>query len=93
MCQANVVVDKVETDEPIENFQKDLCYISKFFFLNRNFFNCEELIVNKYFLCLFVFTLLSALIGLRTSGVRIVSISVVTKVPHNGCRPKRRPRK
>ncbi|XP_065943252.1 uncharacterized protein [Magallana gigas] len=35
----------------------------------------------------------SALIGLRTSGVRIVSISEVTKIPHNGCRPKRRPRK
>lgn len=49
MCQAHVVVDKVETDEPIENFQNDLCYIFKFFFLNRNVFNWEELIVNKYF--------------------------------------------
>ncbi|XP_048734613.1 30S ribosomal protein S11-like [Ostrea edulis] len=35
----------------------------------------------------------SALLGLRTSGVRIVSISDVTKTPHNGCRPRSKPRK
>ncbi|XP_061174199.1 small ribosomal subunit protein uS11-like [Saccostrea echinata] len=35
----------------------------------------------------------SALLGLRTSGVRVVSITDVTKIPHNGCRPRKRPRK
>ncbi|XP_022328718.2 small ribosomal subunit protein uS11-like isoform X1 [Crassostrea virginica] len=35
----------------------------------------------------------SALLGLQTTGVRIVSISDITKVPYNGCRPRRKPRK
>ena len=34
----------------------------------------------------------SAIRGLQTAGLEITSISDVTPVPHNGCRPPKRPR-
>lgn len=34
----------------------------------------------------------AAVKGLRTSGLKITLLSDITPVPHNGCRPKRKPR-
>lgn len=35
----------------------------------------------------------AAVKGLASSGLRVTMIADVTKTPHNGCRPKRKPRK
>ena len=34
----------------------------------------------------------AAVRALQSSGVRVLSIRDVTPIPHNGCRPRRRPR-
>jgi small subunit ribosomal protein S11 len=34
----------------------------------------------------------AAVRALQSAGVRVLSIRDVTPIPHNGCRPRRRPR-